>query len=686
MTALRNALVAALRSLMKGKSFLQALLAFWSRPSSLKGARKSTRRAASAPESNSSRQAAGAAATATAAAAAASESTDTSETETATTPETTPATTPTTSPAASPSASLPKPDSATNPTPPTTTLDAFLQDAERLLMEPVQGDRLRLFARQLQDQFRDRLLTNAACMLPSYNHQLPTGRERGRYLSLDVGGSTLRVALIALQGRQDGGAMSSSPPSPPPSPGSSSNADTDADAGSMRILSMASFRITPELKQLEGMAFFDWMAGRILETVEQVDEENGHAGSSSDAPLSVGLAWSFPIEQTSLRGGLLQSMGKGFLAADSLLGRDLGDIIQAACRARGLHVALAAIVNDSTAALLSKAYVHAATRFSLILGTGVNIAAHLPVPTVGRAKFGTRPAAWFAAASHVIVNTELGMFGHGILPVTRWDALLNAGHPKPTFQPLEHMVSGYYLGEVCRFALLEAVATAGLFGGVAPPSLRVPYALDTATLSLIEDESTSLDTAAAVFQAQHPSAVPPTAADMAAVRTLASLVSRRSAAIVAASVYALWALKAETERAILLDLADADAVASTNGNANGHAKTENDGDDDDAVSPSVLATNQATNARAELDIVQARTVVAFNGSVIERYPHYLERCQTMINALSSSSSPAAGSIGEGQEQQQQQQQQQQQAAIIELVPAKESSLLGAAVALACLGA
>lgn len=182
---------------------------------------------------------------------------------------------------------------------------------------------------------------------------------------------------------------------------------------------------------------------------------------------------------------MLQSMGKGFRAADPLLGQDLGDIIQTACLARGLHVELAAIVNDSAAALLSEAYVHASTRFGLILGTGVNIAVHLPVPTVGRAKFGARPATWFDEASHVIINTELGMFGHGILPVTRWDALLKADHPRPDFQPLEHMVSGYYLGEVTRFALLEAIKTAGLFGGVTPPSLLTPYALDTETLSVM---------------------------------------------------------------------------------------------------------------------------------------------------------------------------------------------------------
>lgn len=179
-------------------------------------------------------------------------------------------------------------------------------------------------------------------------------------------------------------------------------------------------------------------------------------------------------------------MGKGFLAADGLIGQDLGEIIKLACQKKGLHVELSAIVNDSSATLLSEAYITSSTRFGLILGTGVNIAAHLPVAAIGMPKYGERPSSWHERASHVIVNTELGMFGKDILPLTKWDKLLKAAHPQPDFQPLEQMVSGYYLGEICRLALLDAIATTGIFGGTVPPSLQAPYSLDTETLSLIE--------------------------------------------------------------------------------------------------------------------------------------------------------------------------------------------------------
>jgi hexokinase len=122
---------------------------------------------------------------------------------------------------------------------------------------------------------------------------------------------------------------------------------------------------------------------------------------------------------------------------------------------------------------------------------------------------------------------------------------------------------------------------------------------------------------------------------MRVLRTIATYVSRRSAAIVAASVFGLWQLKRETEAEYLRDLT---AAASAS-----------------APSPFVAET--------EAELRLPRTVVSFNGSVIENYPHYLLNTQKYIDALLTSDGALPGSI--------------------DLVAAKESSLIGAAVALAC---
>ncbi|KAM0331517.1 hypothetical protein ACHAQA_003194 [Verticillium albo-atrum] len=480
------------------------------------------------------------------------------------------------------------------------TTQDFLREVEDLILGPLLDDGLLDLSHALKAQFRRRLQTDPSCMLPSFNHKLPTGLEKGRYLALDVGGSTLRVALVELRGH-----------------------NYEVKGKESEIVSMKSFRIGKAIKDLEGVAFFDWMADRIVETLE--NEEEGHRGEN-DAALPMALSWSFPIEQTSLRSGRIHGMGKGFRAAHGLTGQDLGAVIEAACHRSGLVAELLVILNDGNATLLSQAYTHPAIRFGLILGTGVNIAAHLPVALVGASKFGERPQEWFDEARSVIVNTELGMFGHDVLSITRWDADLQAGHPRPDFQPLEHMLSGMYLGEIARFVLIDAINTTGVFGGVVPESLKEPYSLSTETMSITESDTSTLATAISTFAAQHPSTHTPTVADLTFFRDISALISRRSAAVLAASLHAIWDLRLDGVREALF----------------------------------TLSPSEAAGAEAELGL--ERTMVAFNGSVIESYPGYRSTCQTFVNELIE----AGGKPGLG----------------IDLVLAKESSIIGAGVALA----
>lgn len=117
---------------------------------------------------------------------------------------------------------------------------------------------------------------------------------------------------------------------------------------------------------------------------------------------------------------------------------------------------------------------------------------------------------------------------------------------------------------------------------------------------------------------------------MALLTALSSYIARRSASIIAASLFALWELKAEAEEDLLRSLpADSPFIAET-----------------------------------EAEIACSKASVAFNGSVIEHYPGYRDILQKYTDDLVSSSERKGGAI--------------------ELVPARESSLLGAAVALACL--
>lgn len=221
MTSLRDVLVAALKSLLRGKSLLKALLAFWST-------------SPVAPVTSVASQDAS-----------------------------------TTKPNADPAAD-------------------FLAEAEHLLLGYIDAGGLKQFSRKLKRQFRERLRSNPECMLPSYNSQLPTGHESGHYLALDVGGSTLRVALVELRGR-------------------------GAKRPKSRVIRMSIIKIDNHVRSLKGIKFFDWMAAMIHRTVSndserchslehphshphQAASEDMEEGRSPERPLLVGLAWSFPIE------------------------------------------------------------------------------------------------------------------------------------------------------------------------------------------------------------------------------------------------------------------------------------------------------------------------------------------------------------------------------------------------------
>ncbi|KAF2867572.1 hexokinase-1 [Massariosphaeria phaeospora] len=446
------------------------------------------------------------------------------------------------------------------------TMDDLLREVQRLLEAPLEPAKLLHMSGKLQEQFTPKLQASDICMLPSYNHKLPSGLEQGTYLALDVGGSTFRVAIVELNGKGQ-------------------------SAKSMRIVNMKSYKIDNPVRHLQGNAFFDWMAEKIETAISdpQVKQINGTAS------LPMGLAWSFPVDQTSIRTGNLLAMGKGFRATEGTLGQDLSELIMTPCRKRNLPVHMESIVNDSSATLLSRAYEDPSTRFAVILGTGFNIAAHLPVSALATSKYKGYPQKWMNEASHVLVNTELSMFGKNVFPTTRWDEQLNESHVRPDFQPFEHMISGRYLGELVRLIIVEGVRTAGLFSGEIPDKLTEPYSLETGTLAAMEmDETKNHTNAIALFQSRHPLSKPPTYNDIQFVRQVSQLVSHRAAAFLAAGIHSLWNLRITSE----------------------------------GLTPTTAG----------------RLAIGCNGSVIEKYPLFRDLCQSHLDELTTASGAEPNSI------------------------------------------
>lgn len=104
-----------------------------------------------------------------------------------------------------------------------------------------------------------------ATMIPSYVTTLPTGKEQGTYLALDLGGSTLRVSAVELLG------------------------DCNIKVTEIRRA------IAPHdpLRTSGSTTFFDWIVDTIAELILKIGLD---ATVYSNEPLSLGVCWSFPIE------------------------------------------------------------------------------------------------------------------------------------------------------------------------------------------------------------------------------------------------------------------------------------------------------------------------------------------------------------------------------------------------------
>ncbi|KAK6521393.1 hypothetical protein TWF506_001613 [Arthrobotrys conoides] len=440
---------------------------------------------------------------------------------------------------------------------------------ERELLANITPEDMQKISKSLTASYAVGLKQSVASMLPSHIYYLPSGQETGYYLSVDLGGSTLRVAIVHLEGYKD-----------PSLRGSPIDPSNPRPMNIVQIKSWGGSHID-DLKKLTGDDFFDWIADRIGDVVEEK-----FGSRATDELLPLGLSWSFPIESTAIDRGKIQPMGKGFRVANGLLGTDLKTHFQGAFKRKGLYISMEAIVNDSLATLLSHAYVSPATRCGLILGTGTNAALSLPLKMLPEEKLvptlGNRPK----DAQEVLVNTELSMYGRGILPITDWDKALDRAMPLPGFQPLEYLIGGAYLGEIARLIVVD-LRNERLLNNIPECWKEKPYSLATEVLALLEDRAfDQLPTNYKELNEEYPE-MALSETDALALKTIALHISNRAANFCAISLHAIIKLR---ERA--------------------------------AKSPSSHPTK---------NIVP----IAFVGTVLEKYPNLLRRTQDALDKLTS---------------------------------------------------
>ncbi|KAI9475601.1 MAG: hypothetical protein EXX96DRAFT_573920 [Benjaminiella poitrasii] len=306
------------------------------------------------------------------------------------------------------------------------------------------------FKTEYEQGLSTRSASGLATMIPSYVTTLPTGQETGTYLSLDLGGSTLRVSAVELLGNCQ-----------------------------VKVTEIRR-QISPHdpLRTSRATVFFDWIVDAIAELIDTIGYQQ-----CKEEPLSLGICWSFPIDQTSISKGKILRMGKGF-TIDGIEGQDLSSLFHKAFERKSLYVKVTALLNDTIGTLVAHAYTNPDARVGFIYGTGVNAAYPEKVNKILKLHQSEYQK---DDTTRMLVNTEIDIFGSdAYLPLNKYDRLLDASHSQPQFQLYEKMMSGACIGELVRLVAIDLIRDGHLFNGHEPKEFEKYMAFETSTTGDIE--------------------------------------------------------------------------------------------------------------------------------------------------------------------------------------------------------
>ena len=200
----------------------------------------------------------------------------------------------------------------------------------------------------------------------------------------------------------------------------------------------------------------------------EAHHERRKAQSSSesfenDHQFQLGFTFSFPVFQIGINKGTLIRWTKGFDIEDAV-GKDVCELLQKEIDALHLPIKVAALVNDTVGTLMARSYTSpgkTGTLLGAIFGTGTNGAYVEKLDRVTKMSTLSGSTDYDKSTGHMIVNTEWGSFDNQmtVLPNTPYDTSLDRESLNPGIHLFEKRISGMFLGEILRRALLALTQT-----------------------------------------------------------------------------------------------------------------------------------------------------------------------------------------------------------------------------------
>ena len=181
------------------------------------------------------------------------------------------------------------------------------------------NDHIHVLEQKIRDSIKQGLTkdgheTSSVKCFPTYVRELPNGKENGKFLSLDLGGTNFRVIFMELTSDKE------------------------------FMMDSKIYAIPHAIMVGPGVGLFDHIAECLANFV--VDRK------IQDEVLPLGFTFSFPLVQEGLAKGILTKWTKGFNCA-GVEGEDVVVLLQEALERRGdVKIEVCAILNDTTGCLM----------------------------------------------------------------------------------------------------------------------------------------------------------------------------------------------------------------------------------------------------------------------------------------------------------------------------------------------
>ncbi|KAI9817534.1 MAG: glucokinase [Pycnora praestabilis] len=519
---------------------------------------------------------------------------------------------------------------------------ALLQEAKRVAAEfEYSPADVRKGVKRFIGQMEEGLQKTGATMsqIPTYVTAVPNGTEKGLFMAVDLGGTNFRVCSVQLHGNTTFSLTQSKVPIPQ----------------ELMVAKTAKELFSFLAKQIE--SFLKTHHNDHFEA--HVRRKDAGEGPKSEETFDLGLTFSFPVHQIGINKGKLIRWTKGF-DIDDAIGKDVCALLQREIDALGLPIRVAALVNDTVGTLMARSYTSpgkTGTLLGAIFGTGTNGAYVEKLDKITKMSSIEGGAEYDESTGEMIVNTEWGSFDNelNVLPNTPYDADLDKESVNPGIQIFEKRISGMFLGEICRRAMLSLVkdpkcqflkdehsgsndihSTTTIAENSA---LYRHHGIDTSFLSIVEaDNSPSLGGTRQLLERELGVSAASTE-DAVAVKEIVSAIGKRAARLSAVAIGAIvissGRLNSTSATAEVPKSTDRIAQDIRNGNIAGAAQSTLE--KVQASAAPLVDQTLPIGAVNDEDVVD----IGVDGSVVEFYPGFEDHIRAALREI-----PEIGAVGE----------------------------------------